>query len=154
MIEPREKEIDGIKFTVRQLPAMKALRMLNRLTRTVGPAVASLGAGGLDMASLPEALAKLGEKLSDAELESITRELLADTTFQPVDGGPGGELMKVFDQTLAGRPETTLKLLAFALEANFANFFGDLQALAARRQGSPSAGQKPSPTSGPPGASS
>src|SRR5579859_3153297 len=124
MIEPRTKEINGVAFTVRQLPAMRALRMLNRLARTIGPAMASLGASGgtFDFESLATALAKLGDKLTDQELEGITRELLEGTTFQPSDGSPGGALLPQFDVALQGKPDVTLKLLAFALEANYGNF--------------------------------
>lgn len=154
MIEPKTKEIDGISFTVRQLPAMKSLRMLNRLTRTIGPALTALGAtGGLSLDSVGEALAKLGDKLSDAEAESIARELLSDATFQPADGSPGGELLPRIDLALQGKPETLLKLLAFALEANYGNFFDALRGLGAGRLGALSSSLNHSPKSGPPSGS-
>src|SRR5580698_1730234 len=125
MIEPKTKEIAGVSFTVRQLPAFKALKMMNRLTRALGPAIAALGAGGgsLSFEGVSDALVKLGDKLSDQELEAIARELLADATFKTPEGAEG-ELMKQVDLVLAGKPEVMLKLLAFALEANYGNFFG------------------------------
>lgn len=154
MIEPKTREIDGVTFTVRQLAAFKSLRMLNRLTRSLGPAIAALGASGgkLSFEALTDALSKLGDRLGDQELEAIARELLADATFENPDHS-GGELLKQIDIVLGGRPETLIKLLAFALEANYGNFFDALRGLGAGRLGALSSSLNHSPKSGPPSGS-
>jgi hypothetical protein len=159
--DPQDKEIDGIKFTVRPLPGMKGLTMLPRLNKVLGPAIAALGAGSdaskgsVNFESLKDALALLGERLTESEMESLTRGLLYGTTFQPTDGTPGGELLPQFDLVMQGRPETALKLLAFAVEVNYSGFLPGLLALGARAiSGGKSALNSPrnDPKSGQPGA--
>src|SRR5262249_40615789 len=106
--------------------------------------VAKGGLGDLQVDALGEAVGLLFEKLSDDELESITRELLAAATAN------GAPLMPQFDLMLQGRIDTILKLLKFALEVNYGNFFHALGAVApganlSRFEGSnilPNAGQR------------
>lgn len=123
-IENREKEIDGFKFTVPQLPAMRSLRMLRRLSSAFGPAVAQAfgsATGEVDFKGLASALEMLFMKLTEDELEQITKELLAQAL---VDGRP---LLREMDLTLAGKPGTLLKLLAFSVEVNYGSFFAGLR---------------------------
>lgn len=139
-IARQERVIDGQTFSVTQLPAMRALKMLSRLVRTLGPAAARLmdgaasaggalgsGLGGLaqmNVAALGQAVTVLTERLTEAELESITRELLETATVD------GRLLMPSFDLTMQGRMGPVLQLLAFALEVNYGSFFGVLAASA------------------------
>ena len=137
MREPQETEINGTIYTVRPLSGMRAVTFLPRLNKVLGPAIASLiDAKGVTPEALRQALTSLGDRLDEKEMEAITRTLLADTTFQPKDGTPGGELMKQFDLAMQGQPESAFKLLAFALEVNYAGFFpmlGQLVALGAAK---------------------
>lgn len=152
MVTNQTAVIDGMTFGITQLTTMKSLRMLNRLGRALGPALAKLGsvsAGNVaDMSVGPfgEAVAALCERLSDDELEAITRELLATATVN------GALLMPQFDVTLQGRADTVIKLLKFALTVNYGSFFNALNGLGGMRAGSQSEGSTTSPTVGPVGA--
>ena len=141
MIATQEKTIDGLRFAVTQLPAMKAFRTLNRIGRALGPALAKgLGAlkgklGDASVEALGGAATELFARLSDDELEALTRELL---TFCTVDGKP---LMPQFDLVMQGRMGTLLKLLRFAFEVNYGDFFAGARGLAAQAMAAnPSAG--------------
>jgi hypothetical protein len=141
-------------FTVRPLSGMKAVTFLPRLNKVLGPALAALSAArsGLDADALKGALEALGDRLDEKEMEGITRTLLADATFQPLDSSkPGGELMRAFDQVFAGRAELVFQLLAFALEVNYAGFFPALKGLGARLKAPDSTSLRPKPTPGPVG---
>lgn len=138
MIETKYKTIDDKttgkagNYSVTQLPAFRGLKMLARLTRTVGPALAKLAdaeqGGEIGVAALGDAVGALCEKLNDAEIEGITRELLAGAT---VDEQP---LLSQFDMHFAGKPELALQVLAFAVEVNFGGFFDAARnALASRK---------------------
>lgn len=143
MIATQERTIDGMKFTVTQLPAMKGLRTLNRIGRVLGPAFAKVaGASGsgnvtdMDLSKLGDAVEALFERLTDDELEQLTRELLAQATCD------GKLLMPQFDLILAGKVDVILQLLRFAFEVNYGNFFAGLAGMVAAGQAKPS----PSPT--------
>lgn len=153
MREAQKKTIDGIEFEVRPLAGMRAVTFLPRLNKVLGPALGALAAtkGVADSKALQDALSVLGEKLDEKEMEYIARTLLAECTFQPADGSAGGVLMPRFDQVFAGQPETAFKLLAFALEVNYAGFIPALRALGLRAQGAPSTSKTPSPKAGPAG---
>jgi hypothetical protein len=154
----QERVIDGMTFRVTQLPAMRGVKMLNRLVRILGPAAGrafagadpSAGLGGLDVGALGGAVAALTERLSDDELESIIRTLLETAT---VDNTP---LLPVFDLKLQGRMGSLLKLLGFALEVNYSNFTSVLAASVPQglRTQLNSAGSSISGKSGPAGDSS
>lgn len=155
MIETKYKTIDdkaagkAFNYSVTQLPAMRGLKMLARLTRTVGPALAKLAdieGGEIGVAALGDAVGALCEKLTDAEIDGITRELLAGST---VDEQP---LLSQFDNHFAGKPELALQVLAFAIEVNFGGFFDVARgALASRKvpekKASPAASGSTSPKS-------
>lgn len=130
MVKTDTRTIDGSVYVVTQLPAMRAFKTLNRLGRTIGPAVAKLmGAGStdfmeLDAAFLGSAVEALFERLSDDDLQAITEALLYNTT---VDKAPLN-----FDLEFAGRMDTLLKVLKFAFEVNYGSFFDGLRKLASQ----------------------
>ncbi len=119
------RDIDGLGFSVTQLPGMRAQKMLPRLGKILGPAVAKLGGmakglGGLDVGALGDAAEALFSTLTPEEYESLTRELLE--TAQVTQEGKTAPLMRQYDDVMAGRVMTGVKLLAFALEVNFGDF--------------------------------
>lgn len=156
MKEPESRILGDYEFTVRPLDPMRALRLLTRLNKALGPSLASLGAaqGGMDFPALANALAALGDRLTEDESEAIARVVLAGCTYRPVAaGGEGGELLKVLPLVLTGEPEVFLQLLGFALEVNYRALFRPLTALALKAgvKRSPSGESKASQTSGPVG---
>ncbi len=140
MVETKFKEIDGARYGVSQLPAMRGLRMFNRLTRVLGPALTKAAAAD-GLGSLPDALLLLTEKLSDDELEAITRELLYNATQNEAP------LMSLFDTLMAGKTGTVLKLLAFAVEVNYASFFDALRSAVGKRLAAVKVAGQPGSTS-------
>ena len=102
-----------------------------RLGRILGPAlpaVATLGAMGEDGAGVdalaPVAVA-LFERLTEDEIESLAKELLATASVD------GRELLREFDLTMQGRILTVIKLCGFAIEVNYADFFDAFRGRAA-----------------------
>lgn len=128
------KVIDGMTFTVQQLPAMRALRLLNRLGRFFTPALASLVGGGgklgqADVGALAAAAGGLFDRLSEDELERLTKDLL-ETATVAIDGKDTGPVMPQFDLLFQGKMGAVLKLLAFALQVNYSDFSDALGGLA------------------------
>lgn len=129
----KSKEIDGLSFTVQQLPGKRGSRLWFKLVRLLAPAMAkALGTlkltGGasalmqnLDLSNLGDAVGMLAEKLTPDEFEAIRDELLESATV--TTGGNQFPLMTVYDDVMAGRVTTGLKVLQFAFEVNFGSFF-------------------------------
>jgi len=148
MVETKTRSIDGLNFGVTQLPAMRGLRLFNRLGRVLAPAVARAAAsqtdGEVQLEGLAGALDLLFAKLSDDELEGITRELLWNAT---VEGRP---LLQELDATLGGKVGTLLKLVGFAVEVNYGGFFAVLRGLVPTLVPRPAASRSSSPPSASP----
>lgn len=175
-----EVKIGKDVFTVSPLTAMRSFVLQPR----IGPVLAEAGAlffgvvrdvatkagddvevdvralleSEVDLDKVAASLGRLFGKLAPAELESITRELLAGSTmngamlFAAVDGA--GDMFNVL---LRGRTLDVWKLVWHALRVNYPDFFGALAGSAVLQSAgaaSPSAGSSTSPTSGPATASS
>lgn len=133
MRKQQTKTIDGMTFTVQQLPAMRAQRLKPRIVSILAGPAAKIGTvlGGarrledLDLGALAGAFDALAGKLSPDEYEAVTRELLETTLVQQ---GPNLiPLLPVFDDIMAGRTLTVDKLLLFAVEVNYGDFFDALR---------------------------
>jgi hypothetical protein len=138
------KTIDGIKFEVTQLPAMRALKVLHRLGKVVSPAlskaITGLGGGAgaqeLDLSQLGPALESFFASCEVSDMEYFVHELLHPAS---ADGVP---LERTLDVKLQGKVWTLLKALVFAVEVNFGNFSealpGAVAKLQAAKAGTPS----------------
>ncbi len=169
-----EVKIGANTFAVSPLTAMRSFVLQPR----IGPVIAEAGAlffgllrdvaksqGGedaelsvsalleadVDVDKIAAALGRIFVKLPPAELQSITRELLAGSTmdgrqlFAAVQGEGDS-----FDIVMRGRTLDVWKLLWHALNVNYPDFFGALVASGKRAPGaSPSEASTTSPTSGP-----
>lgn len=180
MRDREAKEIDGLRFTVQQLPGMRGVKALNRVGRALGPAFAAglagvmqvadvkgglktlkLGnLGDMDVAKLGPALermiATLFQNLSDDELEWMINEFTSQATVV-VNGNEVVLDRAVFDEVMRGRAGTVFKLLGFAFRVNYGSFssaLGDLvrpYMATALAQSSSEGSPKTSPTAGPAG---
>lgn len=113
-------------YTVTQLPAMRAAKLIPRLGKMLGPTFARMltmpGASGLagllkmDVGALAPAVETLFDRLTETELESLIKLMLESAT---VDGRP---LLVRFDTEMQGRILDLFKLLKFAFEVNYTNF--------------------------------
>lgn len=146
MQEPKSKTIAGYVVTVSPLGAWQSLETLQTLSKMIGPALGKLG--GAAAASIgnegdaeKKALEGVTQSLMAAlvalqpgELQSVGKALLANTMVLTPKAGPGEEvsILRVFDTEFAGQTLTVLKVIAFAIEVNYGDFFAALRpALAA-----------------------
>ena len=157
MRKSESRQIGEYKFTVQQMPAMRATRLLHRISKAVGPALAKAmgGAEGgasfadLDVSQLAPALELLFDRLSEDDLDQIVRELLETSTveLQGRQGRTTKPLLPLIDELL--EVQDVLNVARFALEVNFKGFFGALVksggALAALRSTSLPDSPKPGP---------
>lgn len=136
-IGTRTKEIGGVVYEVQQHPARRAMRLLPRLGKLVGPLVgavkAASNAGGLGEVPadvLARLVGSLFDSISPDDFEGLLGELFAFTTVVEPDGRKLN-LWPVFDLRMQGRPEDVLRLAAFSIEVNFSGFFDALRAVPA-----------------------
>jgi len=113
---------------VQQLPAMKAFRLLSRLGRDLGPALALFAKGD---AGIEQGVRLLFEAVTPEELEAVTRELLqgAQLELQTADGRKLVDLLTVFDSEFRGEMGAILQVLVHAVTVNYGNFFAEAVAL-------------------------
>ena len=114
----------SVSLEVQQLPAMRALKLLHKLTKALAPALAAVGKGqgtdlmDVDLGNLAGAAEKLFANFSQDDLEEVTRQLLEESLIS-IDGGAKRPTMLDFDGTFGGKIDLLLKAIAFALEANY-----------------------------------
>ncbi len=128
------RTIDGFSYDVTQLPGMRGVRFLARLGRIVGPSLGGLitslqggGLAGADLSAVAVSVGRLFIDLTENELEAICRELLGSATYRDPVTQKIVPVMDDFDLHFQGRAASVLKLLAFALEVNYGNFFDALR---------------------------
>lgn len=136
-IGTRTKEIGGITYEVQQHPARRAMRLLPRLGKLVGPLVgavkAASNAGGLGEIPadvLARLVGSLFDSISPDEFDALLAELFAFTAIVEPSGAKL-PLWPLFDSRMQGRPEDVLRLAAFSIEVNFSGFFDALRAMPA-----------------------
>lgn len=143
MRESKTKEIDGLIFTVQQMPVKRSIKLMHRLARAglpallkaVGPAkLEGMGDGGLkglleslDLSSFGDAATMLFDKFHEADLDHAMAELFEGSTVE--SGGNLLPVLKAFDVSIT-QPGTVLKALGFALEVNYGDFSGAFLAAA------------------------
>lgn len=127
MIVPTKRTIDGIDFEVSPLPAFRALELFPRITGFFSGAAAELGSVQRDKGeAIAKAVAALA-KSNPAELVALTKVLLEGCVVT-LDGKQA-MLLPVFDVAMQGKLFTVMKLLAFAVEVNYRDFFDGLGGL-------------------------
>lgn len=137
------QSVDGpVKCVVQQLGGKRAFKLSLRLAKSIFPALAAVGASK-DRAAQFAAISQAVEKLSVDELDSLLSDLLKDhlVIFDEAKGVVHSEGFERIDALFTGKAIEIYKLFYFALEVNFADFFGMLRA---SKKGS-SAPQVPEP---------
>jgi hypothetical protein len=144
------RDIGGLTFAVSQLPARRALEMFGRLGKALGPAAFEAMARGasvdpdsnaLDLAvSIAPALGSIFSRLPEGELTAITEALLEPATCNGVAIKPQLDLL------FQGKILLLLKVLAFAVEVNYRDFFDAGRELSAKLRTEPAAESTDSPT--------
>lgn len=146
MLKTEERTIGGSAYKVTQLGASAGMQLMVRLTKVLGPVLGELtrgmGEGETDLMSvrgdaLAGALQQLGEKLNYEDLDYVCETLGA---FTEVSNGDGKWLRlkrDIREVHFAGNYGDLFRWLGFALEVNYASFFGgsDVGAVLARVTG-------------------
>jgi hypothetical protein len=140
MIETKTKIIDGLQFTSTQLPPLKAYPLSARVANILLPALTKFLAADLkldnvdaflaqDAAKLMPVLEPLLESLSKKENEDLPQKLLVGTSVMVPD--ESGQLTVIslassegINRAFQGRGMALYKAMWFAVEVNFADFFG------------------------------
>lgn len=126
-LKVEKRDIDGLEVEVTQHPPMAALPLFTRLGRSIGPAFFAVLEHRNDLLQNAEVMLPVildvFEKLGGDELQVLARELLRATSVT-VDGkrwslDGDDKLNNVF----AGRLPAIFKVMSFAAEVNFGNFF-------------------------------
>lgn len=117
-------DIDGLRVTVTQFPALYALELSTRTAKAFLPAILSAGGLGADTH-----VAVLLSNLEPKETRALAIDLLkcasVESDGQIVELKSEAVINRVFSGSLA----TLLKAAVFAAKVNFADFFGDASQL-------------------------
>jgi len=150
-LERKVTEIGDLSFAVESFPYFRAQRLLTRLLKLAGPALAALAtlagnspraaaASMLDMNidKLAPLLGDFFSRLDPDAAEALTLEILATATVKRADGGEVRWVPLIGDRGGKGIIDaiipdiwTGLQLQAFALSVHFGGFSGARGALAA-----------------------
>lgn len=118
-LEAHTRRIGEFDYTVTQMPARKANRILLKLGKTIAPVLLLWKGGGeagaLDGGSLASAIRELNED----DFEWVVDEF-AKTTDVQINETQAPSLFKVFDLHFAGRQVEMFEWLQFCVEVNFA----------------------------------
>jgi hypothetical protein len=124
-----ERAIDGNLYAVSQLPGSRGLEMFGKLAGLLGPAALEAIAKGAslekDLQTLAPAAVLLFSRLQPGDLSAIAKELLGPAS---VNGTP---LEPTFETHFQGRILHLLKVMVFAVEVNYRDFFAALGGLGA-----------------------
>jgi hypothetical protein len=118
-------DVDGLKFTITQLPGGRAYDLLMDLLTVAAPAAATALAGkdmdsNVGAAEVAAALGKALEALPREKRRPLLGELFASVTHQNVP------VMEQLDVLFQGRMMTLMKLKLEAIRVNYGNFSGAL----------------------------
>lgn len=144
-LKSESRVIGGRRFTVHQLPFGQSRDLLVVLGRVIGPALSGAAASGGAQLATGDSLGGLGalatglggllERLDPEQLDRI-QDALSRHTFVELSPGKAPSLADVtLEAVFSGALEQYFEWLYFALEVNYAGFFGALRAAVAKRLG-------------------
>ena len=135
MIEPKTKEIGGVKVTVQAWPARKAFKYQVMYGKIFKSSLKELGAAlqkakdnskstdtkvEIDLSELGAAFGNLFETLTEEKTEEVLVKCLSGVI---IDNVP--VTMEIFDTLYQGKIDDVYKVLAFVLEVNYGSFLGE-----------------------------
>ena len=121
---------NGIRFEVTQEGFATGRAIFVRVAKAIGPALALIAEGS---GRLAPALKSAVEGLNDQDLDYLAEKFGASTRYS-TDGGVKWPYLSAADreELFGGNLLLFFEWIAFALEVNYADFFGVLRARAAR----------------------
>lgn len=134
MRKEQEQSINGVKFKVTQLGFADGMELLTKLGHLIGPSLKNHHNPSLtemidptlkDRPQGPSPIAMIGDIISRLSFSELfyTCELLAKNTR--IEREPGRWPVLEPEVDLAGRYDLATRWLAFALEVNYGDFFGE-----------------------------
>ena len=135
-LQTERRRCGECEYELTPLPASKALQVLRRLGKAVGPALAQLGAldaQGTSLGALGEAIEQLFAGLSDEDVAFINRAFAEQSTVVLADGSQPS-LGRTFDVHFQGRLGEWFEWIRFSLEVNFGPLVGALGATVGARR--------------------
>lgn len=156
MQKTESKEFTDDQGTLRvqsmQLSALRAFRLMGRLGKLLGPALTQLKGvkfRGTNSAALLPALAALFESMDPEEAETLAVQVLEGTMVVHGDKFVTLNTVETINAVFGGRLMTMLKVMVFAAEVNFRDFFTTLTQPAEAGDAAPVAAADPAPPASP-----
>jgi hypothetical protein len=127
MLKQDTQEIDGLKFTCTQFPAMRGFTLLGRLIKTIGPAISVLSSADAeaDIRDLAPLIAVALKDLDPDAATALAADVLAGTSVI-MDKHVPLDTRANIDMVFSGKLGTMFKVLAFAVKLNYEDFFGGI----------------------------
>lgn len=123
-LKEEETEIEDLKFSTQQFPAMRAFALLAKITKAVGPALMSLMQthADSDLAS-GETMATAFAQMDPDQATRLVPEILASTSCTLTDGKEMSFSKKEnIDIIFSGRLGMMFKVIGHALKVNYSDF--------------------------------
>ena len=125
-LKQETKEIDGLTFTTRQFPAMRAFNLMARLAKAAGPVLMLVDANGEGLSLNAGMIQSVLGSLDPREVTALLPEVLNSTTALVPDATGGREFSladsKNIDLVFSGRLPVLFQVIGFALQVNFQGF--------------------------------
>lgn len=127
-----QREIDGIRYTISQMPATLSVKVFARLCRLLGEPVVRLIAGAVDSKEQLTAeqfaivISGVFHMLDEDQAAETIKDLLRGAKCNRLAGfdtGADAEISGAFDSHFSGRILHLLKVAQFAIETNYHDFF-------------------------------
>lgn len=120
----KEVSLNDTNYTFTQMPPTRALKVLNRIIKMVGPGVAQIWAGkGLDAGTdeaIPKVVQGLCNNMDEDKVIALIKDEIMDTVL--IGGAKGS---KVFDNHFTGKLGEMFKVMGIALEHNYKDFLSE-----------------------------
>lgn len=133
MRETIEKSIDGKDYTFGQFGAEQSIKVLVRLVKLGGPAVAQMLSSGKDGVSLLEqntkdmdigsALMEFCGRLEEDLVVNTIKEFMSQVIYKSKGDEAGGPVNNIFDAHFSGNIFHMFKVFAAALGVQYSDFF-------------------------------
>lgn len=119
MIKTEDTSISGAIYSVTQLPARRALKLLAKISKIIGPASGEFmaGASSDNDEHFSKAIKLLLSEIDDKTFDVFVLEMLQGTRKNGVE-----ITQSVFDMEFAGDLNTLFLVLKFVIEVNFRDF--------------------------------
>lgn len=119
-------EVDGTKYQTSHYPTGKAVRLLTKLGKIIGPSIGSLSQQGMDTqvsgSMIGDALQKLFENIEADESEALLKEILSGTLIFT----DSGNRVIVFDTDFAGSIGRLFKVAKEILQFQYSDFLAGI----------------------------